>query len=80
MICTSSSLLCPNTIVRDRLEDDFKDAKVFRDFGFLPPGMEHFTNELGLHVMEPGGSAARNSRLWRGAGEHPAALPVEQQR
>jgi type III restriction enzyme len=47
-------ILCPNTIVRDRLEDDFKDAKVFRDFGFLPPGMEHFTNELGLHVMEPG--------------------------
>jgi type III restriction enzyme len=47
-------LLCPNTIVRDRLEDDFKDAKVFRDFGFLPPGTEHFTNELGLHVMQPG--------------------------
>jgi type III restriction enzyme len=47
-------LLCPNTIVRDRLEDDFKDAKVFRDFGFLPPGMKHFTNELGLHVMQPG--------------------------
>lgn len=47
-------LLCPNTIVRDRLEDDFKDAKVFRDFGFLPPGMEHFTNELALHVMQPG--------------------------
>jgi superfamily II DNA or RNA helicase len=46
-------LLCPNTIVRDRLEDDFKDAKVFRDFGFLPPGTEHFTNELGLHVMQP---------------------------
>ncbi|MBM3150901.1 MAG: hypothetical protein FJZ96_01640 [Chloroflexi bacterium] len=47
-------LLCPNTIVRDRLEDDFKEAKVFRDFGFFPPGMEHFTNELGLHVMQPG--------------------------
>jgi superfamily II DNA or RNA helicase len=47
-------ILCPNTIVRDRLEDDFKDAKVFRDFGFLLPGMEHFSNELGLHVMEPG--------------------------
>ena len=47
-------LLCPNTIVRDRLEDDFKDAKVFRDFGFFPPGTEHYTNELGLHVMEPG--------------------------
>ncbi len=47
-------LLCPNTIVRDRLEDDFRDTKVFRDFGFFPPGMEHFTNELGLHIMQPG--------------------------
>ena len=49
-------LLCPNTIVRDRLEDDFKEAKVFRDFAFFPPGTEHFTNELGLHVMQPGSS------------------------
>ncbi len=49
-------LLCPNTIVRDRLEDDFKDAKVFRDFGFLPAGTEHYTNTLGLHVMQPGES------------------------
>lgn len=49
-------LLCPNTIVRDRLEDDFKEAKVFRDFSFFPAGTEHFTNELGLHVMEPGES------------------------
>lgn len=47
-------LLCPNTIVRDRLEDDFRDARVFRDFGFLPPGTEHYTNQLGLHVMQPG--------------------------
>lgn len=47
-------LLCPNTIVRDRLEDDFAEAKVFRDFGFFPPGTEHYTNELGLHVMQPG--------------------------
>jgi superfamily II DNA or RNA helicase len=47
-------LLCPNTIVRDRLEDDFKDAKVFRDFNFFPPGTEHYTNQLGLHVMQPG--------------------------
>jgi len=49
-------LLCPNTIVRDRLEDDFKEAKVFRDFGFFPHGTEHLTNELGLHVMQPGSS------------------------
>jgi type III restriction enzyme len=46
-------LLCPNTIVRDRLEDDFRDAKVLRDFGFLPPGTEHYTNELNLHVLQP---------------------------
>jgi type III restriction enzyme len=47
-------LLCPNTIVRDRLEDDFIDGKVFRAFGFFPPGAEHYTNELGLHVLERG--------------------------
>lgn len=49
-------ILCPNTIVRDRLEDDFVDAKVFRDFEFLPPGTEHYTNELGLHILEAGSS------------------------
>jgi len=49
-------ILCPNTIVRDRLEDDLKDAKVFRDFKFFPPGCEHYTNELGLHILEPGAS------------------------
>jgi type III restriction enzyme len=47
-------LLCPNTIVRDRLEDDFAEAKVFRTFGFFPVGAEHYTNELGLHVLERG--------------------------
>lgn len=47
-------LLCPNTIVRDRLEDDFTNAKVFRDFSFLPPGTEHLVNDLDLHVMEAG--------------------------
>jgi type III restriction enzyme len=47
-------LLCPNTIVRDRLEDDFTDAKVFRNFGLFPAGAEHYANELGLHVLERG--------------------------
>ena len=47
-------LLCPNTIVRDRLEDNFAEAKVFRTFGFFPAGAEHYTNELGLHVLERG--------------------------
>src|SRR4030042_4520284 len=31
-------LLCPNLIVRDRLEDDFRDGKVFRDRDLLPQG------------------------------------------
>ena len=30
-------LLCPNLIVRDRLEEDFKDGKVFVDRELLPP-------------------------------------------
>jgi len=30
-------LLCPNLIVRDRLEDDFEGGKVFRARGLLPP-------------------------------------------
>ena len=47
-------VLCPNTIVRDRLEDDLRDARVFRDFGLFPDGTEHYTNELGLHLMESG--------------------------
>ena len=29
-------LLCPNLIVKDRLEDDFQRGKVFRDRGLLP--------------------------------------------
>ena len=31
-------LLCPNLIVRDRLEDDFENGKVFVDRGLIPPG------------------------------------------
>ena len=31
-------LLCPNLIVRDRLEDDFQNGKVFADRSLIPPG------------------------------------------
>ncbi len=31
-------LLCPNLIVRDRLEDDFQDGKVFADRDLIPKG------------------------------------------
>lgn len=49
-------VLCPNTIVRDRLEDDFADASIFRAFTFFPPGTEHYSNEMGLHILESGSS------------------------
>lgn len=44
-------VLCPNTIVRDRLEEDFTNAKVFRNFQFFPYGTEHFVNEMELHLL-----------------------------
>ena len=31
-------ILCPNLIVRDRLESDFRDGKVFIERGLIPPG------------------------------------------
>ena len=31
-------MLCPNLIVRDRLQDDFQSGKVFKDRGLLPDG------------------------------------------
>lgn len=44
-------VLCPNTIVRDRLEEDFLNAKVFRNFQFFPYGTEHLVNEMELHML-----------------------------
>ncbi len=42
-------LLCPNAIVCDGLEDDFRDTKVFRTFRFFPPGTEHFSLRIPLN-------------------------------
>jgi len=47
-------VLCPNTIVRDRLRDDFAAARVFHDFDLFPALHSHYLNDLGLHVLEPG--------------------------
>ena len=33
-----SVIMCPNLIVKDRLEDDFKNGKVYRDRGLIPKG------------------------------------------
>jgi type III restriction enzyme len=47
-------ILCPNTIVRERLRADFAGAKVFHDFDLLPGVHSHYLKDLGLHVLEPG--------------------------
>ncbi len=47
-------ILCPNTIVRERLRADFEAAKVFHDFELLPGVHSHYLKDLGLHVLEPG--------------------------
>jgi superfamily II DNA or RNA helicase len=47
-------VLVPNLIVRDRLEDDFREAKIFKKFELFPKGYEQMVNELGLHILESG--------------------------
>ena len=47
-------ILTPNTIVRGRLEYDFKDGTVFKNFGFATKQNEILLNDLGLHMMQSG--------------------------
>lgn len=47
-------VLCPNTIVRDRLKADLQGGRVFHDFDLFPPTRSHYINDLGLHTLEPG--------------------------
>ena len=47
-------ILTPNTIVRGRLEYDFKDGVVFKNFGFATKQNEILLNDLGLHMMQSG--------------------------
>tara|TARA_Y100001934_G_scaffold236030_1_gene287234 strand:+ start:201 stop:2153 length:1953 start_codon:yes stop_codon:yes gene_type:complete len=47
-------ILTPNTIVRSRLIQDFKDGAVFKNFEFATKQNQILLNELGLHVMEAG--------------------------
>jgi type III restriction enzyme len=44
-------ILCPNTIVRERLAEDFRGGKVFTDFQLLPPHRSHLAGELGLTIL-----------------------------
>ena len=54
-------LLCPNLIVRDRLEDDFEQGKVFVDRGLVPPGAVVTKDDFALTTLgsdRPGGWAS----------------------
>jgi superfamily II DNA or RNA helicase len=44
-------ILAPNTIVRQRLAEDFRVGKVFSDFHLLPPHRGHLVDELGLTIL-----------------------------
>ncbi len=47
-------LLCPNLIVRDRLEDDFQKGKVFRDRDLLPDWASYGPDDFALTTLGSG--------------------------
>lgn len=47
-------MLCPNLIVRDRLEDDFQNGKVFTDRGLLPDWTFHKPGDFLLTTLGGG--------------------------
>ena len=47
-------LLCPNLIVRDRLEDDFEGGKVFRDRDLIPGGSNSRPEDFTLTTLGSG--------------------------
>ena len=47
-------IIVPNLVVRDRLEDDFRDGRVFRRFQLFPRDREHLINDLDLAVLGSG--------------------------
>lgn len=49
-------VLVPNLIVRDRLEADFTGAGIFKRAELFAREQEHLINELGLHVLQAGGT------------------------
>ena len=54
-------MLCPNLIVRDRLEEDFESGKVFADRGLIPEGAIVTKDDFALTTLgsdRPGGWAS----------------------
>ena len=56
-------LLCPNLIVRDRLEDDFRDGKIFTDRSLIPTDSALTKDDFALTVLGSGHSGGWASML-----------------
>ena len=56
-------LLCPNLIVRDRLEDDFQNGKVFRDRDLLPSWASCRADDFALTTLGSGKEGGWSSLL-----------------
>ena len=56
-------LLCPNLIVRDRLEDDFQKGKVFRDRDLLPDWAHCRADDFALTTLGSGKEGGWSSLL-----------------
>ncbi len=52
-------IICPNLIVRDRLEEDFSEGKVFKERGLIPPDMMVSAESFALTTL--GGSYKRTA-------------------
>ncbi|MDG6982313.1 MAG: DEAD/DEAH box helicase family protein [Nitrososphaerota archaeon] len=49
-------VLVPNLIVRDRLQVDFEGGRIFKKAELFPEEQSFLINELGLHVLQAGGT------------------------
>jgi type III restriction enzyme len=49
-------ILVPNLIVRDRLEADFAEGRIFKKAEFFADEQMQLINELSLHVLQAGGT------------------------
>lgn len=56
-------LLCPNLIVRDRLEEDFEGGKVFKDRDLLPDWSSHKPSDFILTTLGSGKEGGWSSLL-----------------
>ena len=54
-------LLCPNRIVRDRLEADVRDGTVFRERGLIPPETVVTADDFALTAL--GGDSSATAGL-----------------